>query len=86
MLKITKVLNPFPRRWGYGYVIERKEPIAGEGEKKRGAQEMKVHPDMWLITKARENDILDHPAMFMKKLALKCSQPLRSGYANEKTS
>ena len=36
MLKITKSLNPFLRRWGHGYIIESKEPIAVEEGKKTG--------------------------------------------------
>jgi len=46
MLQIKKLLNPFLRFWRYDYLIESKEPIAVEGEKKRGPQKMKVYPDM----------------------------------------
>ena len=71
MRQITKPLNPFLRRWGYGYLFESKEPIPVEGEKETGGpQEMKVHPDIFLITKAGKSDSLPYPEMYMKTIGL----------------
>ena len=70
MLKITKSLNPFLGRWGHGYIIESKEPIAVEEGKKRGAPKMKVHPDMCMITKDLKSDIFPYTEMCMKTSGL----------------
>jgi len=70
MLKITKPLNPFLRGGAYRYVVESKDSITAEGEKKRGAPKMKVHPDMCMITKDLKSDTLPYPEMCMKTSGL----------------
>jgi len=50
--------------------LKKKSLLPWKGRKNGGPQEMKVHPDMFLITKARKSDSLPYPEMYMKTIGL----------------
>jgi hypothetical protein len=70
MFLITKMLDHLRVPWTKSILLKTKSRFPPEVQKKGGPKKMKVHPDMFMITKGRKSDIWEYPEMSMKNQAL----------------